>query len=114
MSDYCETIPYRGMIRNRKPDPRRYWYFLLGLVIALLFIDCSIFVWSRVRIINLRYLYTQLRDDEGRAMDQYKKLKVELATLTSLKQVERVGKEQLGMVKPSPKQVVILAEKKGQ
>lgn len=73
-----------------------------------LFLYGLVFTWSRIRILNLRYEFTRLTEQHREVTDQNKKLTIELATYTSLKQVEQVARDKFGMVKPPKKNVIVI------
>jgi len=108
VSSVSRQVGYRGLIRNRKDFSSRHYWLGISIGLFLLFLFALVFVSARIRIINLRYEYTKLTERERDLTDQNKKLKIELATLTSLKQVEKIAKIELKMIHPSKDRVFVV------
>ncbi|MBW2085206.1 MAG: cell division protein FtsL, partial [Deltaproteobacteria bacterium] len=51
---------------------------------------------------------TRLNQQQLKITDLNRKLRVELANLTSLDRLERLAKKKLGLVAPRPEQVVVV------
>lgn len=112
MDSYSHSIQYRGLIQNNQVrDPRRIKKWgLVVLLIGFLFSYALVYVWTRIKITNLRYAYTNLQAEEVRVINEERKLTIEWATLTSLSQIEKMAKEKLGMAVPEKEHVSILYE----
>jgi cell division protein FtsL len=83
--------------------------FVVVLVTVIVFMCCSIgYVWSNFEGTQLGYSISQLRSKEMRLQKANKQLKVELAYLKSSERLERVAIEDLGMISPTPDQIVVL------
>lgn len=82
----------------------------LNIVLLFLFLTASIFgcLWTRLKVVETGYKLSNLTDRLKEARETNKKLKLEIATLKSLNRIEAVAKTDLGMISPSPNQVVII------
>lgn len=82
---------------------------LLSLIITVIAISCSLFcVWSHIQVINLGYEISQVNTKSKELLQLNKKLKLEIATLTSPNRVEGFAKKKLRLISPRPDQLVII------
>ena len=79
--------------------------YLVGTVLLALVLSA---VWVKVDIYRTGYAITALQDKRKQIQQEQKSLLLELARLTSPKQIERVAVSQLGMVRPRYNQVVLV------
>jgi cell division protein FtsL len=81
----------------------------VALVVALVFIGCSLFyVWSHHQIIALGYETSQFTQEEQELLQANKKLRLELAALKSPGRIERMALQELGLVSPQREQLIIV------
>lgn len=92
---------------------------LLHLLPAILV--CGIFagvgivhVTSRVMVVGVGYSLSKLEAENRELVRENDRLKLELATLKSPLRLEKVAREQLGMIPPPPGSVIPLGEQKKQ
>ncbi len=82
---------------------------LLVLVVALLFIGCSLFsVWAHHQVISLGYEISRASEEEQDLLKESKKLRLELAALKSPKRIENVALKDLGFINPQKEQLIIV------
>ncbi len=81
----------------------------VALVVALVFIGCSLFyVWSHHQIIALGYETSQFTREEQELLQANQKLRLELAALKSPGRIERMALQELGLVTPQREQLIIV------
>jgi len=81
----------------------------VALVVALVFIGCSLFyVWSHQQIITLGYETSQTTREEQKLLQENKKLRLELAALKAPSRIERMASRELGLVNPQKEQLIIV------
>lgn len=92
--------------RKRKAFQRqtRAWLLLLLVFVA----ELLFYTWCRVQYVNVGYAYSLAAANHQRLTDMQNKLKVELARLKSPERIEKIAKQKLGLVTPSPEQVITL------
>lgn len=77
----------------------------LGILIILL---TFLYAWTHIDIINKGYEIEELLAKKKELEITNKKLTIEIATLTSLDRIEARAKNELGLDKPEPGQVIIV------
>jgi len=82
----------------------RVWLLLLLVFVA----ELLLYTWCRVQYVKIGYAYSLATADHQRLTDMQNKLKVELARLKSPERIEKIAKRKLGLVTPSPEQVITL------
>lgn len=75
------------------------------LMLALLF-----YVWQHIQVVRLGYQIEGLREERATMIQEGKALNVKLSRLRSLKRVEKLARRKLGMVNPTPGQIIFLQE----
>ncbi|MBI4619024.1 MAG: cell division protein FtsL [Desulfobacterales bacterium] len=81
----------------------------ISLVVAVVLIFSSLFyVWPHVQIVNLGYEISQANIEKNELLQLNKKLKLEIATLTSPYHVEDIAKRELRLTSPKINQLVVL------
>jgi len=105
------AYPLDGMVspQRAKPKARGKANGFLALCIIVALIAGSLFyVWSRVLVINLGYDLSEVMDRHWKLVQDNKKLQIEIALLKSLARVERIARDELGMEKPLPGQIILM------
>lgn len=92
---------------KKKKEPIRFIHFLIALFLLLLVAGIS-HVWVNFKRTQTGYELSQLKKEIARAEEYNRKLKLEMAYLTSPKHLEGKAMKELGLRHPSPKQVVYL------
>ncbi|MBT3259140.1 MAG: hypothetical protein HN366_22180, partial [Deltaproteobacteria bacterium] len=65
-------------------------------------------VWSNFERTQIGYDHSQLKKEEMRLEEINQKLKLELATLKSPQNLERLAIQKLGLGSPKPEQIILL------
>ena len=78
------------------------------LIGGILLIGLLFYVWQHIQVVHLGYQIERLRAEQLHLVQEGKAMRVELARLRSLKRVEEVARRELGMVHPSPGQVIVM------
>ncbi len=90
-----------------KAVKRRDFRGTLGGVLALsLFL--FFYVWQHMQAVKLGYEVQELKMEKQELTNQYYYLKFQMYDVNSLTRVEKVARDQLGMVTPRADQIVIL------
>lgn len=77
----------------------------LGILIIILIF---LLAWTHINIINRGYEIEELLAKKRVLEAMNKKLAIEIAALTSLERIEKKAKNELGLAKPEPGQVIIV------
>lgn len=82
---------------------------LAGLVLVLV-IGAFIFVtvWRGLAFINVGYQIRGLERKQSELLNMSRELEIERAMLSSPERIERVARERLGMMEPTPDQIRIV------
>jgi cell division protein FtsL len=93
---------------SRPKEVNRNLIFV-ALVVALVFVGCSLFyVWSHHQIIALGYETSQATREEQELLQENKKLRLKLAALKAPGRIERMASQELGLVNPQKEQLIIV------
>ncbi len=76
----------------------------MGLFIA----ELLFYTWCRVQSIQVRYEISELGANQERMVRLQDNLKIELARLKSPQRIAKIAKQQLGLVAPTSKQLIII------
>ena len=76
----------------------------MGLFIA----ELLFYTWCRVQSIQVRYEISELAADRERMLKLQDNLKIELARLKSPQRIAQIATQQLGLVAPTSKQLIII------
>ena len=90
--------------RRREPFRTRAW-----IVVLLVFVgELLAYTWCRVQYVNVGYELSRVTQKHAALLTLQNGLKVELARLKSPARIEKIARDQLGLVRPSAEQVVTL------
>ncbi|HTC19239.1 MAG TPA: cell division protein FtsL [bacterium] len=89
---------------QRKDFKGTFW----GVLVLSLFL--FFYVWQHMQVVKLSYEVQSLKTQKQQLTNQYYYLKYRMHEVNSLSRVEKVAREQLGMVTPKSDQIVILDE----
>lgn len=93
----------------QKTETRKFagmgtWFLLMSLfIVQLLF-----YTWCRVQCVQVGYEISKEASHYQRLLTFQTHLRTELATLRSSERLANITASRLGLVNPSPKQIVIL------
>lgn len=77
---------------------------------ALILVGVLLYVWQHIHVVRLGYEIERLREEQAALVQENKALKLEMGQLRSLKRVEEIARQRLGMVTPKPGQVVLIPD----
>jgi|GEM_PF-1637846 len=84
-------------------------FFYTAALTAFIVVVAGLFIlWSRLVVVDLGYEMSRLSDARGVEMEKNKRLKFELMRLKSPQRLETMASKELGLVYPTPKQIVQL------
>lgn len=98
---------WRGNLTRavRKKDFKGTVWGVLALSLFLFF-----YVWQHMQVVKLSYEVQGLKNEKQQLTNQYYYLKYRMYDANGLDRVEKMAREQLGMVTPRTDQVVILSD----
>lgn len=82
------------------------------LLAFFIFLAVLLYVWQRVNVIEMGYRIEALEKERKELLQKNKALLIEAASLGSPRRIEEIAISQLGMVRPSPGQMVFIRETK--
>jgi cell division protein FtsL len=96
-------------MKRRKKKIRNPKVLAACLIFMGLFIgELLFYTWCRVQSIQVRYEISELTADQDRLMMLQDNLKIELARLKSPRRIAKIAKEQLGLILPTNKQLMLI------
>jgi cell division protein FtsL len=98
---------------NEKSKTSKFHVTRRQVIITLMMLICFMgtgigYVWSNFERTQIGYDHSQLKKEEMRLEEINQKLKLELATLKSPRNLERLAIQELGLSPPKPEQIVLL------
>jgi cell division protein FtsL len=90
--------------KKRNPKMLAACLIFMGLFIA----ELLVYTWSRVQCIQVRYEISELAADQQRLVMLQENLKIELARLKAPQRIASIAKQQLGLVAPTSKQLIVI------
>ena len=94
-----------GTKKQKRPFP---FTVAILLVSACILTTLLFYTWCRVQCRQLGYQTVAMEKTYQENKTLQKSLKVEIVRLNSPERIERIGREQLGLLPPDPKQIVVL------
>jgi cell division protein FtsL len=88
-------------------EKQKNLFFTLATVL-LVVIFFVLYVWSRLEVINLGYRISHVDKTQKELLRVNRELKLEIASLKSPSRLEKIGKENLNLFPPDPRQIVIM------
>ncbi len=101
----------RGTLAGQRVRTRRnlrdmsFFYTALAVVVFSLAV-ASVFLWSRLMVVNLGYEISKANSERGSLIERNKRLNLAYVTLKSPERIERIATKELGLVYPTGAQVV--------
>jgi len=80
------------------------WIIFMALFIA----EFLLYAWSRVQCVDAGYEISRATQHQQELTTLQNNLKIELASLKSPDRIEKIAKKDLGLITPTPKQMVII------
>jgi cell division protein FtsL len=98
---------WRGNLAKavKRKDFKGTLWGVLALSLFLFF-----YVWQHMQVVKLSYEVQSLKTEKQQLTNEYYYLEYRMHDVNSLSRVEKVAREQLGMVTPKSDQIVILDE----
>ena len=98
---------------NEKSKTSKFHVTRRQVVVTLMMLICFMgtgigYVWSNFERTQIGYDHSQLKKEEMRLEEINQKLKLELATLKSPQNLERLAIQKLGLGSPKPEQIILL------
>jgi cell division protein FtsL len=98
---------------NEKSKTSKFHVTRRQVVVTLMMLICFMgtgigYVWSNFERTQIGYDLSQLKKEEMRLEEINQKLKLELATLKSPQNLERLAIQKLGLGSPKPEQIILL------
>ena len=90
--------------KTRNPKMLAACLLFMGLFIA----ELLFYTWCRVLSVQVRYEISALAADQERMLKLQDNLKIELARLKSPQRIAQIATQQLGLVAPTSKQLIII------
>ena len=90
--------------KARNPKILAACLLFMGLFIS----ELLFYTWCRVQSIQVRYEISELAADHERMLKLQDNLKIELARLKSPQRIAQIATQQLGLVAPTSKQLIII------
>jgi len=80
---------------------------LIGVILSLVLISVF-FVWSRQQVLNLQYDIASIESSVRSARQEATRLQVEVAMLRQPLRIEKIAREELGLVMPDPRRIIVI------
>ncbi|MBZ5638414.1 MAG: cell division protein FtsL [Acidobacteriia bacterium] len=108
-SAQAERRHWRNVMVVRERDPRRLrWVMLLLLGVAAAATPVAAYLIQQMQFVETRYRIEELRGRRERLEETERRLRIERATLEALPRVEGRALDELGLVHPTPHQIVVV------
>jgi cell division protein FtsL len=81
---------------------------LLSISLGMVILVCFFFLWVRICIIQTGYQISRAHEHQGQLIQQNNALRVERAALMATSRIETIARNELGMINPKSKQIIVL------
>lgn len=106
------SVPGRAAAGGAGRTPRQRLLAAAGVLGAIL--AAALFhVWSRLAVVRLGYRLEAAREAHAERLEENRRLRLELATLTAPARLAAAARDRLGLVSPTPDRIVHLAPSGG-
>jgi cell division protein FtsL len=106
---FVKHIDNSHLVREVDVERRRECFSLLGLGV-LVFLFVLLFAWQHFQCVRYGYQVEQLKTERA-ALDEWNhQLRLEQASLADPQRIDTLARTRLGMVSPSPQQVIRVGE----
>lgn len=78
------------------------------IIMAVIICELLAYTWSRVQCVKAGYEITRVSQIHEKQVALRKAMEIELALLTSPSRIVRQAQDRLGLVRPSPEQVIAI------
>ncbi len=80
------------------------WIIFMAVFIA----EFLLYAWSRVQCVDAGYEISRATHHQQELITLQNNLKIELASLKSPDRIAKIAKKKLGLITPTPKQMIII------
>ena len=100
----------RQVISAQRSEDGRRDLIIFGTVLSAPIVlgGLLLYIWTHVSVIRLGYRLAEERTVQSRLLEKNRMLRLEEAKFASLHRVEALAIKEIGLIKPTPDQVVIL------
>jgi cell division protein FtsL len=106
---FVKHIDNSRLVREVDVERRRECFSLLGLGV-LVFLFVLLFAWQHFQCVRYGYQIEQLKAEYATLEEQNHQLRLEQAALDDPERIDTLARNRLGMVSPSPQQVIQVGE----
>ena len=96
------------MKRSKKKGSNQKILGVSLIIMGLFIAELLFYTWCRVQSMQTRYEISELKVRQQRLVAHQDSLKIELARLKSPKRIAKIAKQQLGLITPTSKQLIII------
>ena len=93
---------------NVKKRPGKKITWIWAIILVLFIGELFFYTWCRVQSIQVRYEISDLTANQERLVMMQDNLKIELARLKSPERIAKIAKQQLGLILPTNKQLILV------
>ena len=90
--------------KARNPKILAAWLAFMGLFIA----ELLFYTWSRVQCVQIRYEISEITANQKQLERLQDNLKIERARLKAPRRISEIAKQQLGLIAPTSKQLIVI------
>jgi len=102
---FVKQIDNSRLVREVDPEKRRECFRLLPLGI-LVFLSGLLFSWQHLQCVRAGYEIEDLKAQRAAAQEWNRQLRLQQAALADPQRIDTLARKDLGMVSPSPRQVI--------
>ncbi len=106
---FVKHIDNSRLVREVDVERRRECFSLLGLGIVV-FLFVLLFAWQHFQCVRYGYQIEQFKHERTALEEWNHQLRLEQASLADPERIDTLARTQLGMVSPSPQQVIHVGE----
>jgi len=88
--------------KRQNPKILALWLVMMGIFIG----ELLFYTWCRVQYVQVKYEIAKATQSQQRLVALQDNLKIELANLKSPQRIAAIAREQLGLITPTPKQMI--------
>ncbi len=100
-----KTILKEQNVRIRRALEDRSFLYTAVITTFLMALVILVYLWCRLTVVNLGYEISRLNMERKLALEENRRLKIELARLKSPQRIERIARR-VGLVYPQEDQIV--------
>jgi len=93
-------------VRARKIADVTHFLFITIIAAVVIIAVLSTYLWSRLAVVNLSYEISTLNRQRGALEEDNKRLRLAALALKSPQRIERIARDELGLISPTGKQVL--------